>query len=134
MTKQRKSIRPPRPDRLPPEPKPARVAQVHDGVLELPASIVVGDLATLLKVNPADIINPLIRSGVFATMNQGIDRETASLIATELGFTVKEPEPDEDEAAPEATPEAIPAAAKTEFFSESPGAALISRGAQIHTL
>jgi translation initiation factor IF-2 len=93
----------------------------------LPATIVVGDLATLLKVNPADIINPLIRSGVFATMNQGIDRETASLIATELGFTVKEPEPDEDEATPEATPEAVPAAAKTEFFSEAPGAALISR-------
>jgi len=127
MTKQRKSIRPPRPDRLPPEPKPARAAQVHDGILELPASIAVGDLATLLKVNPADIINPLIRSGVFATMNQGIDRETASLIATELGFTVKEPEPEEDEATPEAVPEAPPAATKTEFFSEAPGANLISR-------
>ena len=127
MTKQRKSIRPPRPDRLPPEPKPARAAQVHDGILELPASIAVGDLATLLKVNPADIINPLIRSGVFATMNQGIDRETASLIATELGFTVKEPEPEEDEATPEAVPEAPPAATKTEFFSEAPGATLISR-------
>lgn len=127
MTKQRKSIRPPRPDRLPPELKPAHVAQVHDGILELPASIAVGDLATLLKVNPADIINPLIRSGVFATMNQAIDRETASLIATELGFTVKEPEPDDDEVAPEATPEAVPAATKTEFFSEDPGAALISR-------
>jgi len=127
MTKQRKSIRPPRPDRLPPEPKPARIAQVHDGVLELPASIAVGDLATLLKVNPADIINPLIRSGVFATMNQGIDRETASLIATELGFTVKEPEPDEAEVAPEAAPEALPAATKTEFFSEAPDATLISR-------
>jgi translation initiation factor IF-2 len=100
---------------------------VHDGILELPASIAVGDLATLLKVNPADIINPLIRSGVFATMNQGIDRETASLIATELGFTVKEPEPEEDEATPEATPEAPPAATKTEFFSEAPGATLISR-------
>jgi translation initiation factor IF-2 len=127
MTKQRKSIRPPRPDRLPAEPKPARAAQVHDGILELPASIAVGDLATLLKVNPADIINPLIRSGVFATMNQGIDRETASLIATELGFTVKEPEPEEDEATPEAVPEAPPAATKTEFFSEAPGANLISR-------
>jgi translation initiation factor IF-2 len=127
MTKQRKSIRPPRPDRLPPEPKPARTAQVHDGILELPASIAVGDLATLLKVNPADIINPLIRSGVFATMNQGIDRETASLIATELGFTVKEPEPEIDEATPEAVPEAPPAATKIEFFSEAPGAKLISR-------
>jgi translation initiation factor IF-2 len=60
-------------------------------------------------------------------MNQGIDRETASLIATELGFTVKEPEPDEAAVAPEATPEAPPAATKTEFFSEDPGATLISR-------
>jgi translation initiation factor IF-2 len=60
-------------------------------------------------------------------MNQGIDRETASLIATELGFTVKEPEPEEDEATPEAVPEAPPAATKTEFFSEAPGANLISR-------
>ncbi|MFM9166597.1 MAG: translation initiation factor IF-2, partial [Candidatus Limnocylindrus sp.] len=100
---------------------------MHNGILELPASIAVGDLATLLKVNPADIINPLIRSGVFATMNQGIDRETASLIATELGFTVREPEPEEDEATPEVTPEAPPAATKTEFFSEAPGATLIPR-------
>lgn len=127
MTKQRKSIRPPRPDRLPPEPATQRTAQVHDGVLELPASIAVGDLASLLKVNPADIINPLIRSGVFATMNQGIDRETAALIATELGFTVAEPEPDEPTAAPEVAPEAPPAATKREFFSEDPKAALVSR-------
>jgi translation initiation factor IF-2 len=127
MTKQRKSIRPPRPEREPVEPTTARVAQVHDGVLELPASISVGELAALLKVNPADIINPLIRSGVFATMNQGIDRETASLIATELGFSVKEPEPEEAAEAPEPVQETVPAAAKTEFFRESPGATLIPR-------
>ena len=94
MTKQRKSTRSPRPERTPLELRAERPAQVHDGILELPSTIIVSDLATLLKVNPADIINPLIRSGVFATMNQGIDRETAALIATELGFTVAEPEPD----------------------------------------
>lgn len=127
MTKQRKSVRPARPDRLSLEPRPAPTAQVHDGILELPPSIAVGELASLLKVNPADIINPLIRSGVFATMNQGIDRETASLIATELGFTVKEPEPEEDQGEPESVPEAPPAAAKVEFFQEDPKANLVSR-------
>ena len=99
MTKQRKSVRPVRPDRADPAPRPPKPLQVHEtGVLVLPPSMTVGELAQILKVNPADIINPLIRSGVFATMNQGIDRETASLIATELGFTVAEPEPEEAEA------------------------------------
>ena len=33
-------------------------------------------------VNPADIIRELIKSGIFATINQVIDRDTASLVAT----------------------------------------------------
>ena len=87
----------------------------------------VGELAQILRVNPADIINPLIRSGVFATMNQGIDRETAALIATELGFNVAEPEPEEVEEAPTEAPEAPPAATKQILFEESATAALETR-------
>jgi len=128
MTKQRKSVRPVRPDRADPAPRPPKPLQVHEtGVLVLPPSMTVGELAQILKVNPADIINPLIRSGVFATMNQGIDRETASLIATELGFTVAEPEPEEAEAAPEEVPEALPAATKEILFEERVGAKLETR-------
>jgi len=33
----------------------------------------------------ADVIRELIKSGIFATINQLIDRDTASLVATELG-------------------------------------------------
>ena len=79
MTKQRKANRPVRPERGAPEPRAPRpiTAQDPSQLLELPSSITVGALAQLLRVNPADIINPLIRSGVFATMNQGVDRETA---------------------------------------------------------
>jgi len=84
-------------------------------------------LAQILRVNPADIINPLIRSGVFATMNQGIDRETAALIATELGFNVAEPEPEEVEETPAEAPEAPPAATKQILFEESATAALETR-------
>ena len=49
--------------------------------IELPSSITVKDLADLLGVNPADVIRELIKSGIFANINQGIDRETAALVA-----------------------------------------------------
>jgi translation initiation factor IF-2 len=60
------------------------------GAIELPASVTVKDLSDLLGVNPADIIRELIKSGIFANINQGIDRETASLVAEELGYEVAE--------------------------------------------
>ncbi|MFI5258031.1 MAG: translation initiation factor IF-2 [Candidatus Limnocylindrales bacterium] len=60
------------------------------GAIELPSSITVKDLADLLGVNPADVIRELIKSGIFANINQGIDRETASLVAEELGYEVTE--------------------------------------------
>jgi translation initiation factor IF-2 len=61
--------------------------------IELPSSITVKDMAELLGVNAADIIRELIKSGIFANINQGIDRETASLVAEELGFEVAETAP-----------------------------------------
>src|SRR5919197_1372518 len=60
------------------------------GAVELPATITVKELAELLGVNPADVIRELIKSGIFATINQLIDRDTASLVASELGFEVAE--------------------------------------------
>src|SRR3982751_3147062 len=62
------------------------------GAVELPATITVKDLAELLTVNPADVIRELIKSGIFATINQLIDRDTASLVASELGYEVAEPQ------------------------------------------
>jgi translation initiation factor IF-2 len=50
----------------------------------------VKELAELLAVNPADVIRELIKSGIFATINQLIDRDTASLVAGELGYEVAE--------------------------------------------
>ena len=60
------------------------------GAIELPSTITVKDLADLLAVNVADIIRELIKSGIFATINQLIDRDTASLVAGELGYEVAE--------------------------------------------
>jgi translation initiation factor IF-2 len=61
------------------------------GAIEIPSSITVKELADLLTVNPADVIRELIKSGIFANINQLIDRDTASLVATELGYEVAEP-------------------------------------------
>jgi translation initiation factor IF-2 len=41
-------------------------------------------------VSNAEIINVLIRNGIFATVNQSIDFDTASLVAGELGFETTE--------------------------------------------
>jgi translation initiation factor IF-2 len=91
------------------------------GAIELPATVTVKDLADLLAVNPADVIRELIKSGIFANINQGIDRETASLVAEELGYEVAETvQPGAvasgDGAAPETAP--VSAATKEQLFEE----------------
>jgi len=60
------------------------------GPIELPGTITVKELAELLTVSAGDIIRELIKSGIFATINQLIDRDTASLVAGELGYEVAE--------------------------------------------
>jgi translation initiation factor IF-2 len=87
------------------------------GAIELPATIMVKELAELLGVNVADVIRELIKSGIFATINQLIDRDTASLVASELGYEVAEAaassnngtnaEGESDGVVPEATKEVL---------------------------
>ncbi len=60
------------------------------GPIELPSSITVKDFAETLGVSWAEIINVLIKNGIFATVNQAIDFDTASLVAAELGFEATE--------------------------------------------
>ncbi|MFO1541570.1 MAG: translation initiation factor IF-2 [Chloroflexota bacterium] len=62
------------------------------GAIEIPPSITVKELADLIGVNSADIIRELIKSGIFATINQPIDRDTAALVTTDLGYEVAEPD------------------------------------------
>src|SRR5688572_21906903 len=60
------------------------------GIVELPNPVVVKDLAETLGVSIAEVINVLIKNGIFATINQSIDFDTASLVAGELGFETAE--------------------------------------------
>ena len=97
--------------------------------IELPSSVTVKDLSDLLGVNPADIIRELIKSGIFANINQGIDRETASLVAEELGYEVAETvaavASGADGAAGDEAP--VGAATKEQLFEEDDAALMLPR-------
>ncbi|MBA2314329.1 MAG: translation initiation factor IF-2 [Chloroflexi bacterium] len=96
MARSRSGTRGRRGPRKPPRRDGAQQSQVQvldpreRGAIELPATITVKELADALAVNPADVIRELIKSGIFATINQLIDRDTASLVASELGYEVAE--------------------------------------------
>ncbi|MFH0751620.1 MAG: translation initiation factor IF-2 [Chloroflexota bacterium] len=107
---------------------PVSTAEPRDrAAVTLPPTITVKELAELLDVNPADVIRELIKSGIFATINQLIDRDTASLVATELGYEVAEVE----EAAPavaETTAEAAaPATKDPGLLGEDDPALMVAR-------
>ncbi len=57
--------------------------------VELPPSITVKQMADLLRVEPAKIIKQLMRKGIMANVNQVIDFDMASTIATDLGYQAK---------------------------------------------
>jgi translation initiation factor IF-2 len=61
---------------------------VAQRAVELPPMMTVEELATLLNARPAMVIGALIKSGIFATMNQAIDFDTAGIVAADLGFEV----------------------------------------------
>jgi len=97
------------------------------GAVELPATITVKELAELLGVNPADVIRELIKSGIFATINQLIDRDTASLVSSELGYEVAEPQAAGVAPVGEDGQEAPSLATKEELFTEDDTADLVDR-------
>jgi translation initiation factor IF-2 len=104
------------------------------GAIELPATITVKELAELLTVNPADVIRELIKSGIFATINQLIDRDTASLVAGELGYEVAETIAPTPGAAAEGDEEGAPAAATKEVLYEEDDPSLLQPRAPIVTV
>jgi translation initiation factor IF-2 len=104
------------------------------GAIELPATITVKELAELLTVNPADVIRELIKSGIFATINQLIDRDTASLVAGELGYEVAEAVAPTAGATADGDEEGAPAAATKEILFEEEDPSLLQPRAPIVTV
>ena len=65
------------------------------GKVEIPATVVVRDLAEILDTSSIEVIKELMKIGVMAAINQSVDYESAAAVAQSLGF---EPQPLEAEA------------------------------------
>jgi translation initiation factor IF-2 len=65
--------------------------------IELPANIIIRDLAQIVEKSPIEIIKKLMTNGVMATINQAVDFDTAAIVVAEYGF----------EAVPEVVLEAV---------------------------
>src|SRR5215467_5993990 len=60
------------------------------GPIELPSVVSVADLAGTLGVPVTQVIKALFTNGTVATINQALDYDTAAVVATDLGFEVRE--------------------------------------------
>ncbi len=90
----------------------------------LPKSVSVGDLAKLLELNVVDLMRALVNMGTMASINQTIDFDTASLVATELGIETK---PEEEAPPAVEDTEAEIAPLKPELWTEDDASKLKPR-------
>jgi len=89
-TQQRRGPRPPRRRESTSASVETPVLPRPSGPVEIGTSVAVKDLADALGISTAAVISELIRNGIFATINQSIDYDTASLVAAELGYELVE--------------------------------------------
>lgn len=61
-------------------------SQTSTNLIALPSTVTVKQLADLLKLPVGTVITELMKNGIIATINEEIDYDTASIIASELGF------------------------------------------------
>ncbi len=66
----------------------------EEKTIQLPYSMTVRELSTMLDTSAVQVIKILMSNGVIASINQQIDFDTAAVVATELGF---EPQMEQDE-------------------------------------
>jgi translation initiation factor IF-2 len=64
----------------------------------LPETLTVAELAQKMSVKAVEVIKVLMKLGMMVTINQVIDRDTAAIVVTEMGHTIKEAKPTSPEA------------------------------------
>ena len=65
------------------------IAKKKPLVVEIPEQIAVGELASRMKKTASEVVKQLIKAGVFASVSDVVDYDTAALVAMELGCEVK---------------------------------------------
>jgi translation initiation factor IF-2 len=69
---------------------------VHE--VALPETITVAELAQKMSIKAVEVIKVLMQMGTMVTINQVLDRDTATLVVEEMGHVVKEARPESPEA------------------------------------
>lgn len=64
-------------------------AAAHKRVIEISDAITVNDLAHKMSVKAGQLVSKLLSMGMMVTVNEAIDFETATIIAEEFGFEIK---------------------------------------------
>ena len=73
-------------------------ARVESGAtVKIPPTITVSQLAEILQIQTTKLIMEFMKNGILATKNEDVDRDTAILVAEELGYKVEETEKLEEE-------------------------------------
>ncbi|MEW6219213.1 MAG: translation initiation factor IF-2, partial [Thermodesulfobacteriota bacterium] len=57
--------------------------------IKVPETISVGDLARRMGIKASELIAKLLEMGVFATVNQALDVDTATIVAADFGYEVE---------------------------------------------
>ena len=65
--------------------------------VEIPETITVGELAQRMSVKVSEVIKVMMQLGSMATINQALDRDTATVVVEEMGHQAKESKPDSPE-------------------------------------
>jgi len=91
--------------------------------VEVPSSLTVRELATLMSVSPIDVIKELMNNGIMANINQVLDYDTAAIVVQEMGFEAQELKLVE----PEKTQEAGPATLWQRLYADEDAAKLKPR-------
>lgn len=92
------------------EPEPKKIVAITE-------TVSVKKLSELLRVPVSAVITELMKNGIIATINEEIDFDTASIIASDLGFDTK---PEEAELEGKITLENLPEILSAEQSGEEP--------------
>jgi translation initiation factor IF-2 len=67
----------------------AMEAEMEEKVLKLTEFVTVSELASMMNVQPTQVIGTCMSLGIFVSINQRIDAETIAIVADEFGFEVE---------------------------------------------
>ncbi len=60
--------------------------ELEKSILKITEFVTVSELATMMNVSPTEVIGSCMNLGIFASINQRLDRETIEVVASEFAF------------------------------------------------